>query len=163
MAKFRQLLNQIRQSFLGYVSRAGKKAQVTGLDDEILDEIEIIQQVGFSSWLPNGSRVILLPLNGKSSRSVIIGSTESPIFIQAEEGQTIIYDQFGHQILLHENGVKIVGNVEIEGSLNVTDDINSESNVIDGAGSIHEVREKYNSHKHGSSPTPLPIMETENG
>ncbi|MEG2922089.1 MAG: phage baseplate assembly protein [Acinetobacter sp.] len=79
------------------------KSQITGNDGEVLDEMEIIQQVGFSSWIPKGSRVVVIPMLGKSSRSVIVGSTEAPVLVVANEGETVIYDQWGHQILLHKN------------------------------------------------------------
>ena len=59
-----------QKAFFGIIARAGAKAQITGNDGEVLDEMEIIQQVGFSSWIPEGSRVVIIPLLGKSSRSV---------------------------------------------------------------------------------------------
>lgn len=160
MSMISKSLSQIRQAFLGIVARAGAKAQIQGLADEVMDEMEIYQQVGFSSWIPEKSRVVILPLMGKSSRSIIIASTEAPIMISVEEGETCIYDQFGHQILLHKDGIKIKGDVEIiEGGLIVEKDIKSKANVSDKTNSIAQMRVAYNAHWHGNSPTPSIPME----
>ncbi|MEG1846213.1 MAG: phage baseplate assembly protein [Oscillospiraceae bacterium] len=46
-------------TFLGVVARGGSKLlQLTGLTDEVLDETELVQQVGFSSYIPEGCRVV---------------------------------------------------------------------------------------------------------
>lgn len=153
MSMISKSLSQIRQAFLGIVARAGIKAQIQGLADEVMDEMEIYQQVGFSSWIPEKSRVVILPLMGKSSRSIIIASTEAPIMISVEEGETCIYDQFGHQILLHKDGIKIKGDVEIVGDLKTT------GQVSDVKGSMQVMRDAYNSHVHGNSPRPSTPME----
>lgn len=153
MSMISKSLSQIRQAFLGIVARAGAKAQIQGLADEVMDEMEIYQQVGFSSWIPEKSRVVILPLMGKSSRSIIIASTEAPVMISVEEGETCIYDQFGHQILLHKDGIKIKGDVEIVGDLKTT------GQVSDVKGSMQVMRDAYNSHVHGNSPRPSPPME----
>ena len=153
MSMISKSLSQIRQAFLGIVARAGAKAQIQGLADEVMDEMEIYQQVGFSSWIPEKSRVVILPLMGKSSRSIIIASTEAPIMISVEEGETCIYDQFGHQILLHKDGIKIKGDVEIVGDLKTT------GQVSDVKGSMQAMRDAYNPHTHGNSPPPSTPME----
>ena len=159
MSKISRAIGQVRQAFLGIVARAGIKAQVKGNEDEVLDEMEIIQQIGFSSWIPEGSRVVIIPLLGKSSRSIIVGSTEAPVMITVSEGETCIYDQFGHQVLLAESGVKIKGDTEIDGTLTVRNDIKSNGQVSDVLSSMQDMRDIYNQHKNGNSPTPLPLME----
>ncbi|RYL25155.1 phage baseplate assembly protein domain-containing protein [Acinetobacter piscicola] len=159
MSKLSKSLGQIRQAFLGIVARAGVKAQIQGLADEVMDEMEIYQQVGFSSWIPEKSRVVILPLMGKSARSIIIASTEAPIMITVEEGETCIYDQFGHQILLHKDGVKIIGDTEIEGGLKVSEGIQAGKDVSDKKGSMQAMRDAYNPHTHGNSPAPSTPME----
>lgn len=160
MSKISKSIGQIRQAFLGIVARAGIKAQTKGLADEVMDEMEIYQQVGFSSWIPEESRVVILPLMGKSSRSIIIASTEAPVMITVGKGETSIYDQFGHQVLLHKKGIKMVGDVEIvEGGLTVEKDIKSKAEISDSIGSMAEMRVVYNAHTHGNSPTPSIPME----
>lgn len=159
MNKISKAIGQVRQAFLGIVARAGAKAQVKGNEDEVLDEIEIIQQVGFSSWIPEGSRVVIVPMLGKSSRAVIVGSTEAPLVVVANQGETVVYDQFGHKILLTESGVKIKGDTEIEGKLTVRDDIKSNGQVSDMTSSMQDMRTKYNAHKHGNTaPQDQPMV-----
>lgn len=158
MSKISRAIGQVRQAFFGIIARAGAKAQITGNDGEVLDEMEIIQQVGFSSWIPKGSRVVIIPLLGKSSRSVIVGSTEAPVMITVSEGETCIYDQFGHKILLTESGVKITGDTEIDGKLTVRNDINSNGQISDSKSSMQAMRDTYNSHTNGNTPAPSQKM-----
>lgn len=156
MSMISKSLGQIRQAFLGIVARAGARAQIQGLADEVMDEMEVYQQVGFSSWIPEKSRVVILPLMGKSARSIIIASTEAPIMITVNEGETCIYDQFGHQILLKQDGMHLKGgDVFIDdGDLHVLN-----GDVIDKKGSMQAMRDAYNPHTHGNSPTPSTPME----
>ena len=152
MSMISKSLSQIRQAFLGIVARAGAKAQIQGLADEVMDEMEIYQQVGFSSWIPEKSRVVILPLMGKSSRSIIIASTEAPIMISVEEGETCIYDQHGHSVWLKEDGTHIAGDLFVDGKVQATGD------VIDKKSSMQEMRDTYNSHTNGNTPQPSPQM-----
>ena len=75
-------MGQVRQTFLGVVARGGSKMlQLTGLADEVLDETELVQQVVFSSYIPEGCRVVVIPLQGKTSRSIVIATDGAPIVI----------------------------------------------------------------------------------
>lgn len=149
-------MGQVRQAFLGIVARGGSKMlQLTGLADEVLDETELIQQVGFSSHIPDGCRVVVIPLQGKTSRSVVIATDGAPIVIHVAEGETCIYDQFGHSVWLKEDGTHIKG-----GDLFV-DDGNlyvKKGDVIDQKGSMQEIRDIYNIHTNGNTPQPTPQM-----
>lgn len=159
MSKISRAIGQVRQTFMGIVARAGIKAQVKANEDEVLDEVEIIQQIGFSSWIPEGSRVVIIPLLGKSSRSIIVGSTEAPILVVAKEGETVVYDQWGHQILLHKNGIKMIGDVEIVGGgLTVEKDIKSLAEISDKKSSMQDMRDIYNTHNNGNTPAPTQQM-----
>ena len=105
-------MGQVRQTFLGVVARGGSKMlQLTGLADEVLDETELVQQVGFSSYIPEGCRVVVIPLQGKTSRSIVIATDGAPIVIHVLEGETCIYDQFGHSVWLKEDGTHIAGDL----------------------------------------------------
>ncbi|WP_228202662.1 phage baseplate assembly protein [Acinetobacter baumannii] len=148
------LLQRIVVLIAQYVARGGSKVlQLTGLPEETLQEVEFFQQVGFSSYIPEGSRVVVLPLQGKTSRSIVIATTGGPIVINVSEGETCIYDQFGHSIWLKKDGIKMKGNVDVDGYIKATEDIS------DKTGSMQEMREVYNDHKHGNSPPPTEPME----
>ena len=146
-------MGQVRQTFLGVVARGGSKMlQLTGLADEVLDETELVQQVGFSSYIPEGCRVVIIPLQGKTSRSIVIATDGAPIVIHVLEGETCIYDQFGHSVWLKEDGTHITGDLFVDGKVQATGD------VIDKKGSMQEMRDTYNSHTNGNTPQPTQKM-----
>lgn len=149
-------MGQVRQTFLGIVARGGSKLlQLTGLTNEVLDETELVQHVGFSSHIPEGCRVVVIPLQGKTSRSIVIATDGAPIVIHVDEGETCIYDQFGHSVWLKEDGTHIKGGDLFvdEGNLYVTN-----GDVIDQKGSMQEMRDTYNSHTNGNTPQPTQQM-----
>ena len=149
-------MGQVRQTFLGVVARGGSKLlQLTCLAGEVLDETELVQQVGFSSYIPEGCRVVVIPLQGKTSRSIVIATDGAPIVIHVLEGETCIYDQFGHAVWLKEDGTHIKGGDLFvdDGNLYVTN-----GDVIDKKGSMQDIRDKYNSHTNGNTPQPTPQM-----
>lgn len=146
-------MGQVRQTFLGAVARGGSKLlQLTGLADEVLDETELVQQVGFSSYIPDGCRVVVIPLQGKTSRAIVIATDGAPIVIHVDEGETCIYDQFGHSVWLKKDGTYVEGDLFVNGKVQATGD------VIDQKSSMQEMRDIYNSHKHGNSPIPDKLM-----
>ncbi len=159
-AQINKAIKQLRFPMLGIIARGSSKSlQVQGLQDETLQEVELIQQVGFSSYIPEGAKVVVLPLQGKTAKSVVIATTGGAILVNVADGETCIYDQFGHQVLLHENGIKMTGNVEIIGGLKVLENIESEGEVSDKTGSMQAMRDAYNPHTHGNSPPPSALME----
>lgn len=149
-------MGQIRQTFLGIVARGGSKMlQFTGFADEVMDEVELIQQVGFSSYVPKDARVVVIPLQGKTAKSIVVATSGGAIVIHVAEGETCIYDQFGHSVWLKEDGTHIKG-----GDLFV-DDGNlyvKKGDVIDQKGTMQEMRDIYNIHNNGNTPQPTPQM-----
>lgn len=146
-------LGQIRQSFLGIVARGGSKLlQFTGFADEVLDEVELFQQVGFNSFVPKDARVVVIPLQGKTSKSIVIATSGGSIVIEVEEGETCIYDQFGHSVWLKEDGTHIEGDLFVNGKVQATED------VIDKKSSMQDMREIYNGHTNGNTPQPSQQM-----
>lgn len=146
-----QALQQVRQAFVGVVRRTGPAVQVAGLEGELLPEVQVWQQVGMVSGLPMDAQVVMLPLSGKTAKAVVIASRGGAVSVMVSEGQTCIYDQFGHQILLSESGVSIVGNVTVQGSLTAT-------SVSDSRGSMQAMRDTFNGHGgHNTTPTGTPM------
>ena len=159
-SRINKAASQIRQTFLGLVARGGSKVlQLKGFSDETLQEVELIQQVGFSSYIPEGAKVVVLPLQGKTAKSVVVATTGGAVVVNVAKGETCIYDQFGHQVLLYKDGIKMMGNVEIIGGLKVLENIESEGEVSDKTGSMQAMRDAYNPHTHGNSPPPSALME----
>ncbi len=153
-------LKQLRFPMLGIIARGSSKSlQVKGLQDETLQEIELIQQVGFNSHIPDSAKVIVIPLQGKTAKAVVVATTGGSVVVNVAEGETCVYDQFGHQVLLHKDGIKMLGDVEIIGGLKVSENIESEKEVLDKTGSMQDMRDVYNEHLHGNSPPAAPPME----
>ncbi len=159
-SRINKAASQIRQTFLGLVARGGSKVlQLKGFSDETLQEVELIQQVGFSSYIPEGAKVVVLPLQGKTAKSVVVATTGGAVVVNVAKGETCVYDQFGHQVLLYKDGIKMMGNVEIIGGLKVSENIESKGEVSDKTGSMQQMRVTYNIHTHGNTPIPSAPME----
>ena len=56
--------------------------------------------VGFSSHIPEDARVVVIPLHGKTSRSIVVATTGGAVVVNVGKGETCVYDQFGHSLLL---------------------------------------------------------------
>lgn len=152
----KKAMGQIRQSFQGIVARGGSDLlQLSGYSDETLQDVELVQQVGFSSHIPEGARVVVIPLQGKTAKSIVVATTAGNIVINVDLGETCIYDQFGHSVWLKQDGTHIGGgDLFIDnGNLHVTN-----GEVIDKKGSMQEMRDKYNQHTNGNTPQPNPQM-----
>ena len=73
-------LGQVRQAFWGIVARGGAKAlQLTGFADETLQEVELVQQVGFASYIPKNAKVVVIPLHGKTAKSIVIATSNGSV------------------------------------------------------------------------------------
>lgn len=144
---------QIRQAFLGLVARSSAKTlQLKGLDDEVLQDIKVIQQVGFASWIPEGAQVVIIPLDGKTSRAVVVGSTGAKVMVEVSIGETCIFDQFGNEFHLGQSGATLNCNLAVDGNITATGD------VADQKSTMQAMRDTYNAHTNGNTPTPTPKM-----
>ena len=136
----------IRQAFRGKVAatQSGEpiqRVQVQGLADETLQDIEQLQQFGFTSHAPAGSEMIVLPLGGDTTHGIVIASEHGSFRLKnLGGGEVAVYDQSGSSIVLKQgrllakgqitgqNGLAISGGedgnaVRINGSLKTTDDV----------------------------------------
>ena len=146
-------LGQIRQTFQGIVARGGSDVlQLTGYADETLQDVELFQQVGFSSHIPEGARVVVIPLQGKTAKSIVVATTAGNVVINVESGETCIYDQFGHSVWLKKDGTHVAGDLFVDGNISSTGD------VSDQKSSMQDMRDIYNQHHNGNTPQPTPQM-----
>lgn len=146
---------QVRQCFLGIVARGSSSSlQLKGFADEVLQEVELVQHVGFSSHVPDAAKVVVIPLQGKTSKSIVVATSGGAITINVGDGEACVYDQFGHTVWLKKDGTHIGG-----GDLFVDDgNLHVNGNVFDQKGSMQEMRDTYNAHTNGNTPTPSPQM-----
>lgn len=98
--------NAVRNAFRGVLTVAStkdniSKAQVTGLADELLSDVELMQHFGFTSAPPAGSQVVVLPVGGKTTHSIIIATENGAFRVKnLKSGEVAIYDQSGSTIVL---------------------------------------------------------------
>ena len=75
-------------------------AQGDALNGEKLEASEVFQQFGFTSGVPAGSELIVLPLGGKTAHSVIVATENGAYRVQVGSGEVCIYNQWGAKITL---------------------------------------------------------------
>ena len=157
-------LGQVRQAFWGIVARGGAKAlQLTGFADETLQEVELVQQVGFASYIPKNAKVVVIPLHGKTAKSIVIATSNGAVNVTVGNGEKCVYDQYGHTLWLKADGTHVgggdliidEGNLKVNGKVIAAQDIESAGQISDSGGSMQSMRETYNSHEgHSSGGTP---------
>lgn len=70
-------------------------AQGKGLAGEQVQAVEVLQQFGFSSGIPADSQLIVLPLAGRSSASVVIATEHGAYRLKVGPGEARMYSQEG--------------------------------------------------------------------
>lgn len=96
----------IRQAFRGKLTltQAGEpiqRVQVSGLADETLQDIEQLQQFGFTSHAPADTDVIVIPLGGDTSHGIVIASEHGSFRVKnLQSGEVAVYDESGSSIVL---------------------------------------------------------------
>lgn len=140
----------MRQALIGTIKRTGNKAlQVLGLSGELVDDVPLYQQVGFASWLPKDTEVIMLPMGGKARNFVIVGGRDA-VAIELKEGETVVYNQHGVELRLLKDKIKVNTDLEVDGDIKATGD------VADKTGTMQAIRQVYNSHGHGNNGAASP-------
>lgn len=119
MRQFSQKIKQTAQSVsssareafrgvLNLISSADniQKVQVSGLADETISDAEFMQQFGFTSVPPAGTQVVVIPVGGKTTHSVIVATENGSFRVKnLQGGEVAIYDQSGSTIILKQGRV----------------------------------------------------------
>lgn len=84
-------------------------AQAEGLSGERMQAVEVLQHFGFTSGIPAGSQLIVLPLAGRTDAGVIIASENTAVRVRVKGGETCVYSAHGSTITLKEGNL-----VEVE-------------------------------------------------
>ncbi len=99
----------VRTAFRGVLNLVNssadvQKVQVSGLADETIADLELMQQFGFTSVPPSGTQAVIIPLGGKTSHGVIVATENGAFRVKGlQNGETAIYDASGSSIIL-KNG-----------------------------------------------------------
>ncbi len=99
-------LNGIRLGFRGKLTRNNSAspiqlAQAAGLADELLQNVELMQQYGYTSNPPSGSECIVLPLGGRTGHGIIIATEHGTYRLKnLKPGEVALYSDEGDSIVL---------------------------------------------------------------
>lgn len=104
-SRIRRALNALRLPFRARLTALNgapglQLAQGQALAGEQLQAVEMVQQFGFTSGVPAGSQLIVLPLAGRTAASVIVATENGSFRVQVGAGETCIYNQWGAKITL---------------------------------------------------------------
>lgn len=141
--------------------------QVSLLDGEVCDDVDRMQEYGFSSVPLPGAEGVYLALGGSRDNGVIVATEDrrcrikglqgGEVAIYTDEGDSIILKR-GHVIEVTTQTLNVVAatvvnlttpTVNMSGDLNVAGDIVALGDVSDhGAESMLGMRQVYNTHTH---------------
>lgn len=168
-------LNGLRWGFRGKMTRLNSAprvqlAQVAGLADELLQNLELMQHYGFTSCPLPDTECIVLPLGGRTGHSVIIATEHGNFRLKnLKAGEVALYsDEGDHFIFKRGRVTEIVTQtlnitastvinlttptLNLSGDLNVGGQIVAQQNITDSAASAPKsmagMRAVYDSHTH---------------
>ena len=145
-------LGTVRQAFRGTLNLVKsadniQKVQVSGLADETLQDVELMQQFGLTSVPPAGTQVVVLPMGGETTHSIVIATENGSFRVKnLKSGETAVYDESGSTIILKQGRLieidcdilKITAStkVEISSPLVETDRVLTAQGKINGNGGM---------------------------
>lgn len=101
--------NSVRAAFRGVLNLVKSEpnvqlVQVSGLADETLQDVELMQHFGFTSVPPADTQAVIIPLGGKTSHGIVVATENGSFRVKGlKNGETAIYDSSGSTIIL-KNG-----------------------------------------------------------
>ncbi len=170
----------------GIVRRVDDSGETQVADAEthegvLRSSVEVLQAFGVASAPPaEGATMLLLAVGGDQGDMVALPiACPGARFGNLAAGETVVYDAAGNRLHFRNGGlvelkvaakvlvqtkrveieaaaegVKITGDVEIVGNLKVSGE------VEDHAGTMQEMRDRYNAHGHpGAAAPPSPLMD----
>ncbi len=88
-----------------YRARLTARNDAPGLQLAQAQAVEVLQQFGFSSGVPEGSDLIVVPLGGRTSASVIIATENAAYRLKVGPGEARMYSQDGAYIHIKQGRV----------------------------------------------------------
>ncbi len=176
--------DSVRAAFRGVLNlvKSGsdiQQVQVSGLADETIQDLELMQHFGFTSVPPSGTQAVIIPLGGKTTHGIIVATENGSFRVKnLKNGETAIYDSSGSTIILKNNRVIDVEcdvyNVKcktyqvtasegatINGDLTQADGSFSTSGDVTASGDVSANGTSLSTHKHNEQgdgrPTSAPI------
>lgn len=142
-----------------------QRLNAEGLAGEPLQDVELLQQFGFTSAPPDGTQLILIPLGGRTSAAVVVATEHGTYRFKVDaQGEVALYNQWGDVIHLKQDrsirvvaGLKVrmesplvefTGNVTVAGTLGVTGAVTAGGTIV-AAGNITGAGKSLATHTHG--------------
>lgn len=167
-------LNRIRKAFRGVLTRANsagaiQTAQLKGVRGEVLQDVELFQQYGFTSAPLPGTQTIILPLHGLTSHSIIIATEHGSYRLKAlKPGEVALYTDEGSNIVLKRgklieancdyflmNAKKqfkvVTENFDVRATTGAQFDtplLHGTHNVSDSTSTVQAMRDTFDDHDH---------------
>lgn len=107
----REVGDVVRAAFRGKItlvvsSEPVQRVQLSGLADETLQDLEQLQEFGFTSAPPEGTEAVVIPLGGATSHGVIVATEHGSFRIKnLKPGETAIYSNEGAQIVIKQGRI----------------------------------------------------------
>lgn len=131
-----------------------QRANADALAGEKLQDVELFQQFGMTSAPPDGTQLIVVPLGGRTSASVIVATEHGSYrFKLGAKGEMAVYNQWGDFVHLRQDRrihVKAAAEVIVEapvasftGDVNVAGTVTADVDVIGGG-------KHLKTHQHGN-------------
>lgn len=96
----------VRLAFRGVINLVNsgegiQKVQVSGLADETIADVEFMQQFGLTSVPPKGTQVVVIPVGGATTHSVVVATENGSFRVKnLKGGEVAVYDESGSSIVL---------------------------------------------------------------
>ena len=147
--------------------------QIQLMADEERGDVERFQEYGFSAHPHKGAEAIAVSVGGSRSHMVVIAVDDRRYRLTGlQEGEVAIYTDEGDKIVLKRgreieitSGTRVIIDAPttlIKGDVHIEGDTTCDGEVSDHSGSMQEMRDTYNGHKHpetGSiTNTPIQTM-----
>lgn len=142
----------IRQAFRGVLHLVKsadniQKVQASGLADETLQDVELMQQFGFTSVPPANTQAVILPIGGQTTHGIVIATENGSFRLKnLQGGEVAIYDESGSSIVLKKGRlieidcdvlkINATTKVDISSPLVETDQVFTAQGQINGNGGM---------------------------
>lgn len=145
-------VDEIRQAFRGVLHLVKsvdniQKVQASGLADETLQDVELMQQFGFTSVPPANTQAVILPIGGQTTHGIVIATENGSFRVKnLQGGEVAVYDESGSSIVLKKGRlieidcdvlkIKAATKVDISSPLVETDHVFTAQGQINGNGGM---------------------------
>lgn len=106
----RRVLLMVGRAVAQVINDAGgvQVMQLTGLSGEILDQVERLQEYGFTAVPHSGAEAVLVAVGGNRSHSLVIAVEDRRYRLAGlAAGEVALYDDQGQKIVLHRDRIEV--------------------------------------------------------